>query len=134
MGREGPCYSAVLPKPKPQIKGFEYFVDVIDKGFAETHKPDRAPEQSFAPRVVKKQQDCDPARKVAAFLARLARPVVVGRAPDSSGNLLDAAAAKLLEGKALLTGFSSDGVVVSSTGAAPGTSAGTSTAGGSAAG
>ncbi|PYQ19767.1 MAG: hypothetical protein DMF81_20835 [Acidobacteria bacterium] len=134
MSRDGPCYSAVLPKPKPQLKGFEYFVDVIDKAFAETHKPDRAPEQAFAPRVVRQQQDCDPARNIAAFLGRLARPVVVGVARDSSGHVLDAAAAKLLEGKALLTGFSPDGVIVSSTGAAPGTSAGTATAGGSAAG
>ncbi len=130
MTRDGPCYSAVLPKPKPELKGFEYFVDVVDKAFAETHKPDRAPEQAFAPRVVKKQGDCDPARKMALFLPRLANPIMVGVALDPSGGVLTAAAAKILESKALLAGFSSDGVVVSGTGAAPGAaSSGSSSAG-----
>jgi SH3 domain-containing protein len=131
MTKDGPCYSGVLPKPKPELKGFEYFVDVVDKSFAETHKPDRAPEQAFAPRVVKKQGDCDPARKMALFLPRLANPIMVGVALDPSGSVLTAAAAKVLESKALLAGFSSDGVVVSSTGAAPGAASSSSTTSGS---
>ncbi len=131
MTRDGPCYSAVLPKPRPELKGFEYFVDVVDKAFAETHKPDRAPEQAFAPRVVKKQGDCDPARKMALFLPRLANSIMVGVALDPSGGALTAAAAKILESKALLAGFSSDGVVVSSTGAAPGAASSSSSTSGS---
>lgn len=134
MSPEGPCYAAVLPKPKADLRGFEYFVDVIDKAFAETHKPDRAPDQAFAPRVVKKPGDCDPMRKMALTLGKLARPLVVGVARDPSGGILNAAAAKLLESKALLTGFSSDGVIFSSTGAAPGAASGSSSAGGSSAG
>jgi len=133
MSRDGPCYSAVLPKPKPALKGFEYFVDVIDKAFAEAHKPDGAPEQAFTPRVVKKQDDCDPARKMALFLPRLANPIVVGIARDPAGSVLSAVAAKALESKALLAGFSSDGVIVSSTGAAPGAASGSSTASGTSA-
>jgi hypothetical protein len=129
MTHDGACHSAVLPKPKPELKAMEYFVDVIDKAFAEVQMPERAPDQSFTPRVVKKQEDCDPARKMALFLPRLTRPVVVGIARDPSGGILTAAAAKVLESKALLAGFSSDGVVVSSTGAAPGASASTSTSG-----
>ena len=120
MSRDGPCYSAVLPKPKPDLKGFEYFVDVLDKAFVEAHKPERAPEQAFNPRVVRKPDDCDPARKMALFLPRLAHPIVVGIARNPAGSVLSAVAAKALEGKALLAGFSSDGVIVSSTGAAPG--------------
>jgi hypothetical protein len=134
MSREGACYSAILPKPKPQLKTFEYFVDVMDKAFAESHKPERAPEQSFAPRVVDKQEDCDPARKMALFLPRLVKPVVVGIARNPSGGVLSAVAAKAMESKLLLTGFAPDGVIVSSTGAAPGASAGTSTAGSTSAG
>jgi hypothetical protein len=134
MSREGACYSAILPKPKPQLKTFEYFVDVMDKAFAESHKPERAPEQSFAPRVVNKQEDCDPARKMALFLPRLVKPVVVGIARNPSGGVLSAVAAKALESKLLLTGFAPDGVIVSSTGAAPGASAGSSTAGSTSAG
>jgi hypothetical protein len=133
MSRDGSCYSAVLPKPKPELKGFEYFVDVIDKAFAEAHKPERAPEQAFNPRVVKKQDDCDPARKMALFLPRLANPIVVGIARDPAGSVLSAVAAKALESKALLTGFSSDGVIVSSTGAAPGAASGSSASSGTSA-
>lgn len=133
MGQDGPCHSAILPKPKAELKGFEYFVDVIDKSFAEAHTPEQAPDQSFAPRVVKKQEDCDPARKVALFLPRLLKPVVVGIARDPAGGILSAVAAKALEGQALLSGFASDGVIISSTGAAPGASAG-STAGSTSAG
>jgi len=59
---------------------------------------------------------------------------VVGIARDPSGGVLSAVAAKALESKVLLTGFAPDGVIVSSTGAAPGTSAGTSTAGSTSAG
>jgi uncharacterized protein YraI len=133
MSRDGSCYSAVLPKPKPELKGFEYFVDVIDRAFAESHKPERAPEQAFTPRVVKKQDDCDPARKMALFLPRLGKPIVVGIARSPTGSVLSAAAAKALESHALLTGFSSDGVIVSSTGAAPGAASGTSTSSGTSA-
>jgi len=133
MSRDGSCYSAVLPKPKPELKGFEYFVDVIDKAFAEAHKPERAPEQAFTPRVVKKQDDCDPARKMALFLPRLAHPLVVGIARNPAGAVLSAVAAKALESHALLTGFSSEGVIVSSTGAAPGAASASSTTSGSSA-
>jgi hypothetical protein len=126
MGRDGSCYSAVLPKPKPELKGFEYFVDVIDKAFAESHKPEGAPARAFTPRVVKKQDDCDPARKMALFLPRLANPIVVGIARSPAGSVLSAVAAKALESHALLTGFSSEGVIVSSTGAAPAAASGSS--------
>jgi uncharacterized protein YraI len=133
MSRDGSCYSAVLPKPKPELKGFEYFVDVIDKAFVEAHKPEGAPERAFAPRVVKKQDDCDPARKMALFLPRLVNPIVVGIARNPAGGVLSAVAAKALESHALLTGFSSEGVIVSSTGAAPAAASGSSTSSGTSA-
>jgi len=133
MSRDGSCYSAVLPKPKAELKGFEYFVDVIDKAFAESHRPEGAPERAFTPRVVKKPDDCDPARKMALFLPRLMNPIVVGIARSPAGSVLSAVAAKALESKVLLTGFSSDGVIVSSTGAAPGAASGSSTSSGTSA-
>ena len=133
MSRDGSCYSAVLPRPKPELKGFEYFVDVMDRAFAEAHKPERAPEQAFSPRVVKKQDDCDPARKMALFVPRLMNPIVVGIARNPAGSVLSAVAAKALESHALLTGFSSEGVIVSSTGAAPAAASGSSTSSGTSA-
>ncbi len=134
MSRDGACYSAVLPKPKPQLKSFEYFVDVTDTAFGESLAPERAPDQFFAPNVVTKQEDCDKARKMALMVPRLVKPVVVGIARNPSGGVLTAVAAKALESQLSLTGFASDGVIVSGTGAAPSTSAGSTAAGGAAAG
>jgi hypothetical protein len=130
MTREGRCHSAVLPRPQGDIKGFQYFVDVIDRNFAQTVRPERAPDRAFTPRVVGRRVECEAGRVVAAALGQLTRPVVVGVLRDASGRVLDAAAARVLESKALLSGFSPEGVIVSSTGAPPGSAAQTAGGGG----
>jgi hypothetical protein len=60
---------------------------------------------------------------MAAVIGQLTRPVVVGVLRDASGRVLEAAAARTLESNMLLSGFSRQGVIVSSTGAAPGSTA-----------
>ena len=120
MAREGRCHAAVLPRPQRDIQAFEYFVDVIDRNFAESVRPERAPDRAFAPRVVGRKAECEAGRLMAAVIGQLARPVVVGVLRDASGRVLEAAAARSLESQMLLSGFSKQGVIVSSTGAAPG--------------
>jgi hypothetical protein len=134
MTREGRCHAAVLPRPQRDIKGFQYFVDVIDRNFAQTVRPERAPDRAFTPRVVGRKVECEAGRVVAAALGQLTRPVVVGVLRDASGRVLDAAAARALESKLLLSGFSPEGVIVSGTGAPPGSAAQTASAGSGASG
>jgi len=94
--------------------------------------PERAPDQAFRPRVVSRKLDCDPTRHVAFGLGRLLKPVKVGVALGPTGGALTASAAAALEANMTLTGFSSDGVVVGSTGSAPSRSGDTARNGGKA--
>jgi hypothetical protein len=123
MAREGRCHNAVLPRPQKETRAFEYFVDVIDRNFAESVRPERAPDRAFSPRVVGRQAECEAGRIVAGIIGQLARPVVVGVLRDASGRVLEAAAARALESQLTLTGFSPEGVIVGSTGAPPGSAA-----------
>jgi hypothetical protein len=108
MKPDGACYSALLPKPKREISSFQYFIYTVDRGFAEAQRPDTAPDQAYAPRVVTHQAECD-----AGMLVAKAQPsgaVVVGVARGADGAVLDAAAAQTAERQAVLQGFSPDGV------------------------
>jgi hypothetical protein len=128
---DGPCYSGFLPKPSRATKQFQYYVDVIDRGFTEVEKPESAPQGAYVVKVVKKEGDCDSNLKRLAYsVAKAAAPIVVSIAKDAAGSVLDAAAAQVLEGHMLLTGFSSQGVVAASTGAAPSAAAGSASTSG----
>jgi hypothetical protein len=122
MKEEGGCRSAVLPKPKKDIGTFHYFIEVVDRSFATVQKPETAPSQSYAPRVVANRRDCGQGMMMATSTPT--GSVVMGVARDAGGRVLQAAAANSAEATASISGFSADGVSMASTGAAPG-SAGT---------
>jgi hypothetical protein len=42
MSGPPPCLQATLPRPKKSVKRVEYYVDAMDRSFAETRTPDRA--------------------------------------------------------------------------------------------
>ena len=119
MTREGACHSAILPKPRAETQSFQYYVQSLDRAFFSAQLPERAPDQAFTPRVVKRAIECDPTRQVAFVVGKLRTPVKVGVALDPVGGALTPGAAGGLEAHMPLTGFSTDGVVVGSTGAAP---------------
>ena len=122
MKEEGGCRSALLPKPKKDIGTFHYFIEVVDRSFTAVQKPEAAPSQSYAPRVVANRRDCGQGMMMATGTPT--GSVVMGVARDAGGKVLQAAAAHSAETTASISGFSADGVSMASTGAAPGSSAG----------
>jgi hypothetical protein len=106
------CLSAVLPRPLATTRTVEYFVNVIDRSFTESRRPERAPEQPYHARVVARESDCHEMRKAGAFMMQAPGPVAVMIARDASGKALEAAAAQAL-GAPLPPGFSPEGVTVS---------------------
>jgi hypothetical protein len=130
MKAEGPCYMAWLPKPKKDTTSIEYFVFAIDKAFAESLRPEKAPGEPFAPRVVRKRSECEPLKAVAAWSAKAAPRILVNVARDAGGKVLDAAAQAAGAPSAGMTGFSADGVVFGNPTAATGSSSGSAAAAG----
>ena len=128
---EAPCFAAYLPKPNSSTKEFRYYVNALDRAFAESQQPATGPDAAYRVRVVKKEKDCSGLGRMAAYVAKTVTPILVSIARDPSGKAVGAAAAGLVS-KAALTGFSQAGVVTTSASAA-GATAGT-TGGGSAAG
>jgi hypothetical protein len=127
MKEDGACRSAVLPKPKKGIGSFHYFIEVVDRSFASVQKPEAAPGQSYAPRVVASKTECGQGMMMATSTPT--GSIVMGVARDAGGKVLQAAAAHTAEVQASISGFSADGVSMASTGAAPGSAgAGSSTA------
>jgi hypothetical protein len=118
MKEEGGCRSALLPKPKKDIGTFHYFIEVVDRSFTAVQKPDAAPSQSYAPRVVGNRRECGQGMMMATSTPT--GSVVMGVARDAGGKVLQAAAAHSAETTASISGFSADGVSMASTGAAPG--------------
>jgi hypothetical protein len=118
MKEEGGCRSALLPKPKKDIGTFHYFIEVVDRSFTAVQKPEAAPSQSYAPRVVANRRDCGQGMMMATGTPT--GSVVMGVARDAGGKVLQAAAAHSAETTASISGFSADGVSMASTGAAPG--------------
>jgi hypothetical protein len=90
----------------------------VDKSFTAVQKPDAAPSQSYAPRVVGSKKDCGQGMMMATSTPT--GSVVMGIARDAGGRVLQAAAANSAEATASISGFSADGVSMASTGAAPG--------------
>ena len=140
LTRDGPCYSTFLPKPMRGTREIQYYVDVLDRALTERQRPTDAPQGAYRAKVVGKEGDCGKLGKMAVRFAKAARPIVVSVARDAAGKVLDAAAAKLMENSVLLAGFRPEGVLIGSTGAAPGAASSASTgttsgaAGGAAAG
>ena len=48
MGAEGPCHSGVLPKPKKSTRKIDYYIDVVDRRFAEGRTREHAPRASYS--------------------------------------------------------------------------------------
>jgi hypothetical protein len=102
---QGQCFRALLPRPLPSTPSFEYYVDVLDRGFAETRRPEGAPDTPYTARVVAAAGDCARDKRVAAWAAETASPIVVssvGAAPVAGA----VAGAPILP-----FGFSPEGVV-----------------------
>jgi hypothetical protein len=114
----GGCRSAALPKPKKGIGTFHYFIEVVDRSFTAVQKPDAAPSQSYAPRVVANKRECGQGMMMATSTPT--GTIVMGVARDAGGHVLQAAAAHSAEATASISGFSADGVTMAGTGAAPG--------------
>ncbi len=117
MTRDGPCYSALLPKPTEAIGRFQYFVEAIDRSFVTAMSPGQAPGSSYAPRVVRRQGDCGPGGMVAT--SQPTGSVVVSVARDAAGKVVQATA-QAAGTPASISGFSMDGVTVPGTGASAG--------------
>jgi len=127
MKESGGCRSALLPKPKKDVGTFHYFIEVVDRSFTAVQKPETAPSQSYAPRVVANRRECGQGMMMATGTPT--GTVVMGVARDAGGHVLQAAAAHSAELQASISGFSADGVSMASTGTAPGSAgAGSSTA------
>src|SRR5688500_5094578 len=66
-----PCPTAILPRPLPATRSVQYFVNVVDRAFAEARRPDAAPGSPYRMRVVKDEAGCDEMRKVDRKSTRL---------------------------------------------------------------
>jgi hypothetical protein len=53
MKAEGPCHSGILPKPLKSTRKIDYYIDVVDKAFAEGRTPEHDP------KVVSRNMECD---------------------------------------------------------------------------
>jgi SH3 domain-containing protein len=109
---EGACHIAYLPKPLAKTTEIQYYVAAVDKSFNERQQPETAPETAYRARVVKNQGDCDSLKKMAASVAKVARPIVVAAGRTGMG-------APAVLG-ALLVGFSQEGVILASAAVAAG--------------
>ena len=70
MGAEGPCHSGVLPKPKKSTRKIDYYIDVVDRRFAEGRT------REHAPRVVERSGECGRDMVMAAGLGSAASIVL----------------------------------------------------------
>jgi hypothetical protein len=79
MGAEGPCHSGVLPRPKKSTKKIDYYIDVVDRRFAEGRTAEHDP------RVVERSGECGQDMVMAAGLGSAASIVlgVAAGAPRS---------------------------------------------------
>src|SRR5262245_55312094 len=122
--KDGPCFSAYLPKPMRNTKQVQYYVDVVDRAFVEKQQPDTAPQGAYRARVVRKESECGGLARLAYAVGKVAKPIVVGVARTAAG-VADATALGTV-GQLLLVGFRPEGVILAATGAAPGAAAGAS--------
>lgn len=106
MAPDAGLYSAALPKPKPSLARFEYYVEATDKAMGESRSAEHRPS------VVGSAAECRRGLMVAATVAQAV--VKVG--------LLGPAAAPL----SIPVGFASEGIVSATAGAAAGSAGGVS--------
>jgi hypothetical protein len=112
MKGDGACASAVLPKPTRSISSFRYFIEVVDRSFTTVDKPDAAPGESFTPRVVSRDIECD--QKTMMATSQPTASVFVSLARDAGGKVIQAAA-QAAGTPASVAGFSMDGVTMGTT-------------------
>jgi hypothetical protein len=105
MKAEGPCLSAVLPKPNRAIQTIEYVIYAVDRGLTETYRPEGAPAKAFTPRVARAGGECASNGVSGWTPGQSSIEVTVAR--DAAGNAVSAAGAPQE-----LSGFSSDGVAL----------------------
>jgi hypothetical protein len=72
MDAQGPCHSAVLPRPKKSTNGIDYYIDVVDRTFTEGRTPEHHP------RVVDSSGECERKMVIAAGLGSTAAAIVLG--------------------------------------------------------
>jgi len=123
---EGACHIAYLPKPLETTTEIQYYVAAVDKSFNQRQQPETAPDVAYRARVVRKQGDCERLKRVAASVAKVAKPIVVAAARTGAG-------APAILG-ALLVGFSQEGVILASAAAVGAAGAGGAAAVGAGAG
>jgi hypothetical protein len=75
MTRDAGCFSGVLPRPSRQTKSVDYYIDVVDRSFAEGRT------QEYAPAVVRSASDCRDREALAASVG--GGTVIVGAAPGA---------------------------------------------------
>jgi hypothetical protein len=128
LSADGPCHSAFLPKPNRDTAGFDYYIDAIDRSVAERFSPAGGPASPQHVTVVKDEKDCGAVARIARSVGKLAKPIVVAIVRDPAGNAVVGAVAEALAAKALLVGFSQQGVALATGAAASASTAGASTA------
>jgi hypothetical protein len=112
---EGPCFRGLLPRPLRTTRAIQYYVDVVDRAFAESRLPDRAPDVAYTARVVADEGACA-AGRLAGFASRVTQPIVV---TALRGGQVAATAMG-----APIAGFSAEGIVVAPAAAGAGAPAG----------
>jgi hypothetical protein len=111
---EGRCFRGLLPRPLRTTQAVEYYVDVVDRGFAESRQPERAPDVAYTARVVGAEGECLGGR-LGTFASRVAQPIVVTAL--RGGQVVAAAAGVPLPP---IAGFSSEGILIVPPGAGTG--------------
>jgi hypothetical protein len=75
MARDAGCFSGVLPRASRKTKAVDYYIDVVDRSFAESRT------QEYAPAVVRSAADCRDREALAASVG--GGTIVVGAAPGA---------------------------------------------------
>jgi hypothetical protein len=69
------CFAGILPRPSKKTKSIDYYIDTVDRAFAESRT------QEYAPAVVRKAVECRERQALASTVG--AGTIVVGAAPGA---------------------------------------------------
>ena len=103
MRSDAPCFSGVLPKPKPSLDTIDYYVEVVDKTFAESRTSE------YHPQVVDSEGECRKDVPVAPGLGNAT--VTVGAAAGAPAVPAGFSSAGIVGAGGLSTGVVAAGVV-----------------------
>ncbi len=94
MKSNAPCFQGVLPRPKKQLVGqrVEYYVDAVDRSFAQSRTQEAVAE------VVASESECKPGLPVAPWLQKASVAVFPGMPSGFAGAGLGAAATTAVVG------------------------------------